>query len=75
MLALADLALKQPELANAIRVAADILRWQAAVRNPRAYAEQRPREPAAITVVLGIERPRVEQEAIPPALPDGDPSR
>jgi hypothetical protein len=41
MLALADAALKEPTMANAVRVAADILRWQAQVRNPFAYAERR----------------------------------
>jgi hypothetical protein len=40
MLALADAALAEPALANAVRVAADILKWQAAVRNPGIYGER-----------------------------------
>jgi len=40
MLALADAALAEPALANAVRVAADILKWQAAVRNPGTYGER-----------------------------------
>ena len=40
MLALADAALAEPALANAVRVAADILKWQAGVRNPGIYGER-----------------------------------
>lgn len=41
ILALGHAALERPEMATAIRVAGDILRWSAAVRNPGAYAEHR----------------------------------
>jgi len=41
MLALADAALAQPALANAIRVSTEILRWQAGVRNPAIYGERK----------------------------------
>ncbi len=40
MLALADVALSEPALANSVRVAADILKWQAMVRNRNTYGEQ-----------------------------------
>ena len=40
MLALADAALAEPALANAVRVAGDILKWQAQVRNPGVYGER-----------------------------------
>lgn len=40
MLALADAALAEPAFANAVRVAADILKWQASVRNPRIYGDR-----------------------------------
>ena len=40
MLALAYAALAEPALANAVRVAADILKWQAGVRNPGIYGER-----------------------------------
>ena len=40
MLALADAALAEPTLANAVRVAADILKWQASVRHPAIYGER-----------------------------------
>lgn len=40
-LALADVALSDPVLANACRVAADILRWQAEIRNPHDYGEKK----------------------------------
>lgn len=40
MLALADAALSEPAMANAVRVAADILKWQASVRNPGSYGDR-----------------------------------
>jgi hypothetical protein len=40
MLALADVAMREPAMANSCRVAADILKWQAMVRNPGAYGER-----------------------------------
>jgi hypothetical protein len=40
MLSLADVALSEPAMANAVRTSADILRWQAQVRNPNAYGER-----------------------------------
>ena len=40
MLALADAALSEPAMANAVRVAADILKWQAGVRNPGMYGDR-----------------------------------
>ena len=40
MLALADAALAEPALANSVRVAADILKWQAQVRNPGIYSDR-----------------------------------
>lgn len=39
-LALADVALSEPAMANACRVAADIMRWQAQVRKPSAYGDR-----------------------------------
>jgi hypothetical protein len=41
MLGLADVALNEPAMANAVRVAANILKWQAQVRNPGSYGERR----------------------------------
>ena len=40
MLSLADVALSEPALANAVRVASDILKWSAMVRNRRTYGDQ-----------------------------------
>lgn len=37
-------------MANSVRVAADILKWQASVRNPRSYGEKRQID-AEVTVV------------------------
>ena len=50
MLSLADAALAKPELANAVRVAADIQKWQAMVRNRQAYGNTQ----ADVTVNFGI---------------------
>ena len=41
MNSLAQLALDQPALANAVRIAGDILKWSAAVRNPETYSERK----------------------------------
>jgi hypothetical protein len=41
MLALADVALAEPAMANSVRVAADIMRWQAGVRGPHIYGERK----------------------------------
>jgi hypothetical protein len=50
LLALADVALREPAMANAVRVAADILRWQAMVRNPGSYGERHKVEAAVTTI-------------------------
>jgi hypothetical protein len=55
MLSLADVALSEPALANAVRVAGDILKWQAMVRNRRAYGDKSEgtgQVQAGITVIL-----------------------
>jgi hypothetical protein len=38
---LAQLALDQPALANAVRVSGDLLKWSAGVRNPESYSERK----------------------------------
>ena len=73
MLALADVALSEPALANAVRVAADILKWQAQVRNPGVYGE-RQRIELNVPMDLGdkLRRAReriIEHDAIAPTLP------
>jgi hypothetical protein len=40
ILTLANVALAEPTMANACRVAGDLYKWQAAVRNPGAYSEK-----------------------------------
>lgn len=71
MLALADAALAEPTLANAVRVAADILKWQAGVRNPGIYGErQRIEIEAAPGLEAALRRTRERViESARPALP------
>ncbi len=75
MLALADAALAEPALANAVRVAADILKWQASVRNPGMYGERQRIELHAQTDLgdrlrRALARERViEHDGAQPVLP------
>jgi hypothetical protein len=73
MLALADAALREPALANSVRVAADILKWQAQVRNPGTYGE-RQRIELNLPMDLGERLRRakerlIEHESSRPVLP------
>lgn len=56
-------------MSDAVRVAAEILRWQAVVRNPRRYAEQQQQKSSAqaVAIYIGTEAaPRViEGQAVP----------
>ena len=65
MLALADAALAEPALANAVRVAADILKWQAGMRNPGIYGERR-RIEIDVTGDLGERLRRARERVIGP---------
>lgn len=65
MLALADAALAEPALANAVRVAADILKWQAAVRNPGMYGERQRVDVHAHLEDLGDRLRRARERVIP----------
>ena len=72
MLALADAALAEPTLANAVRVAADILKWQAGVRNPGIYGERQRIEIDAapgLAEALAAARERVRVIESAPAQP------
>lgn len=63
MLALADLALSDPVRANSVRVAADILKWQAQIRNPAIYGE-RHRIDIGPTADFGERLRRAQERAI-----------
>jgi len=65
LLALADAALAEPALANAVRVAADILKWQAGVRNPAMYGERQRIEIDA-PMDLGEQLRRARERVIEP---------
>lgn len=57
---LAQVALEVPWASDAVRVAADILRWQASIRNRDAYGEQNKPNPLAgreIHIHIGTEAP------------------
>lgn len=75
MLALADAALAAPALANAVRVAGDILKWQAQVRNPGIYGE-RSRIDINMPLDLGERLLRAQARVIKhEAVPTTDPVR
>jgi hypothetical protein len=69
---LAQVALERPRMSDAVRVAAEILRWQAIVRAPKRYAERpdaKAQSSQAVQIFIGteaIERARViEAETVP----------
>lgn len=61
--ALADVALDNPHMAQACKVASDILKWTAGVRNKNIYGESR-RVEVEITADLGDRLMRAEQRVI-----------
>lgn len=51
---LAQVALERPRMSDAVRVAAEILRWQAIVRSPKRYAERPEQKAERGQVVINI---------------------
>lgn len=51
---LAQVALETPRMSDAVRVAAEILRWQASIRNRSQYGDQVAAKPQAQQVVINI---------------------
>jgi hypothetical protein len=71
---LAQVALETPRMSDAVRVAAEILRWQASIRNRATYGDQVAAKPQAQQVIINIgagpaqRTARVIEAEIVPAL-------